>query len=200
MENAENKPSTKRKIISFLVLFGFLVVLPFGSWFYLKKGADFRMEQLDKLKTKATFDFDKFEENYGELLPADSIKDKAILLGFDESIDINSLETQMDQLMEQYESSESINIALFVSKEESVEWGTNPGKYPGIYLIPGTMEPNTLFVPIEEPVPNDFTWALIDHKGAVRNFYTVEDFKSLIVHTAVILPTPKREKIELNRQ
>jgi hypothetical protein len=106
----------------------------------------------------------------------------------------------MDQLEEQYESSEFINIGLFVSKEETVEWGTNPDKYPGIYFFPGKVSSTTLFVPIEKPIPNDFTWALIDQKGAVRNFYTAEEFESLIVHTAVILPTPKREKIELNRQ
>ncbi|MEZ4948402.1 MAG: hypothetical protein R2784_03270 [Saprospiraceae bacterium] len=35
----------------------------------MKKGADFRMAQLEELKTKATFDFDAFKANYGNARP-----------------------------------------------------------------------------------------------------------------------------------
>ncbi|MCB0662260.1 MAG: hypothetical protein KDC24_05950 [Saprospiraceae bacterium] len=199
MEDTDNKPTTKRKIISFLVLFGFLVVLPFGSWFYLKKGADFRMAQLEELQPKGDFDFEGFQQRYGVLLPKDSIIGNAILLGFDTGTDVGTLTSQMDQLAQQYTSSEFINIAVFVSKGETVEWGTDPDKYPGMYFLPGTPDPASLFSSLNTDVPTNVTWALVDNKGQLRRFYTASQFESLIVQAAVILPTPKREKIELNR-
>jgi hypothetical protein len=201
MENTENQggSSIKRKIFITLVLFGFLVVLPVGSWFYLKKGADFRMAQLEKLKTKASFDFDAFKENYNKILPMDSFMNRAILIGMDANIKLDKLEEQLTDLEEQYAGSELINIVVFSKNEKTSDWGNQGGKFSKIHFVKDAFNPSLILNPIDQEVPNDFSWVLVDNKGAVRNYYHSDDFTDLIVHTAIILPTPKRAKIDLER-
>ncbi|MEZ5059530.1 MAG: hypothetical protein R2879_21055 [Saprospiraceae bacterium] len=201
MENTENQGGTslKRKIFITLVLFGFLVILPVGSWFYLKKGADFRMAQLEELKTKATLDFDAFKANYGNALPNDSFTNRAILIGKAENEDLEQLKGQLTNLEEQYAGSELINIVLFSTNETVRDWAKEGGDFPKIYFVEENFNSSLILNPIDQEVPNDFSWALIDNKGAVRNYYSADDFTDLIVQTAIILPTPKRAKIDLER-
>jgi hypothetical protein len=45
----EQKASGIRKVLQALALLLFLVVLPLGSWFYLRNGLDYRLEALEEL-------------------------------------------------------------------------------------------------------------------------------------------------------
>jgi hypothetical protein len=46
------QPIDMRKLISWIVLIALLFIIPFGSWYYLKQGLDYRKTALEDLVTK----------------------------------------------------------------------------------------------------------------------------------------------------
>ena len=57
----ETPPTTKHRIISIIVLMFLFVVLPIGSWYYLKAGFSYRKKALTEMLPKGNINKFSFE-------------------------------------------------------------------------------------------------------------------------------------------
>ena len=77
MAGKQNKVVTL--IITSLILLFILVVLPVGSWYYLKEGLDYRMTKIGELKQYGTLPDFSYTTLWNKPITAADIKDKVVV-------------------------------------------------------------------------------------------------------------------------
>ena len=195
-----------RKAFQFAALFLLLVGLPAGSWYYLQKGLDYRLETMGqltdhgdfKLLTSSTADGDSKASvkviNFLAVDPAE--RDQQGLL--------------LSKLYEQFDKREDFQLVSF--------WDSTTFRGLDEFRTKFGLEeePQCTFQPLagaswdqfiqtyekDSAVPAEYM-ALVDINGNIRNFYTQreeEKVKDLVEHIALLLPMKKQDKPELRRE
>lgn len=195
-----------RKAFQFAALFLLLVGLPAGSWYYLQKGLDYRLETMGqltdhgdfKLLTSSAADGDSKASvkviNFLAVDPAD--RDQQGLL--------------LSKLYEQFDKREDFQLVSF--------WDSTTFRGLDEFRTKFGLEeePQCTFQPLagaswdqfiqtyekDSTVPAEYM-ALVDINGNIRNFYTQreeEKVKDLVEHIALLLPMKKQDKPELRRE
>ena len=162
-----------QKHISTIAVMVLVFIVPFGSWYYLKQGLDYRKDALVTLA------------------PKDSIDSRLDTLAFfrgKTTIVVNKSSDDLDKLIstikDQFKNTPKFQV---VYKDSSVH---NSGIIiPKMYL-------NDFFKKYQ-----DRQYLLIDEKLKLRNVFGFdkESTKKLIEHTAIILPRPKEADIEVKQ-
>lgn len=162
-----------QKYISSLAVLALILIVPLGSWYYLKQGLEYRK---DALRT---------------LAPKDSIalkSDTLNLFNGQTTIVVNQKSDSLQKVIltvnEQFKNTPKFQILYYDSSL------TDNGKViPASYL-------NDFFTKYKA-----HHYLLIDHKMKLRNHFggDVEGVKKLIEHTAIVLPRPVEADIELKK-
>jgi len=194
-----------RKVLQIAALFLLLVGLPAGSWYYLQKGLDYRLETMGQLTDHGDFKLFMAESSDEET--------KAVRL-------INFLSAKADQraeqgallskLYEQFDKRDDFQLITF--------WDTS--QFNGLDAFKATYgleeEPQCTFEPLgqtewarfvqtykKEVATIDQQMALVDLEGNIRSFYLQTEqgeVRSLVEHIALLLPMKKQDKPELRRE
>lgn len=194
-----------RKVLQIAALFLLLVGLPAGSWYYLQKGLDYRLETMGQLKDHGDFKLFTTESSEEET--------KAVRLINFLSAEEAKREEQgilLSKLYEQFDKREDFQLITF--------WDSS--SFNGLDVFKATFgleeEPQCTFEPLgqadwarfvqtyekEAATPGQHM-ALVDLEGNIRSFYAQSEQKevrSLVEHIALLLPMKKQNKPELRRE
>ncbi|MGB4958785.1 MAG: hypothetical protein WBO36_04865 [Saprospiraceae bacterium] len=157
------------KLVSWVVLGLFLVIVPFGSWYYLQKGLDYRKNALRELEIK-----DSLSIRVGTFR---LFQNKTSLVVLDVSDDIYKIK---EALLEQYKSSIGFQILYPIAQSDVV------------------LLPEDLLKYFKSKYPDD-TFVLVDESRMIRNTYKSDEasVKKLVEHIAIVLPRPKESDIKM---
>lgn len=154
-----------------------LVVAPIGSYFYLRKGLEYRLESLDQLQEK------KVAPEVLSLVESRApFNGNARLIHFPGSqkeAEMELLKSVDDQIVDRAR----FEIVSFSDDSKSLE------------------EQKILFVGTAEPSP-EIQFMMIDTSNVVRSTYIYNDElgKDIIRHLSVLVPVPTSRSVTLNRE
>ena len=194
----ENTPSKSRFVLISAFLLLVLFILPAGSWYYLKKGADYRMEHIKDMTSKGDF----VQSNIIGITKdnIDSLRSKTILLGIsngDQSPMIDTMNRQVELLVDQFGDRDDLKVIRVISDESGGGDFMESKKMEHLWIANQSNESIKNFG-VKSEMKKPF-WSLVDYKGQIRNYYSIDDFEKLVVQSAMILPVEKRKKIDLKR-
>lgn len=160
------------KLVSWIALAFFVVVVPFISWYYLKLGYNYRKQILAEVKVKDSIDI---------LLDSiDVFKAKTTVLILKRTDKSNNLSKG---LLEQFKNMNGFQVASY----DSLSTNT-------------TIVPNTYLTNLQSKYQGNSV-LLIDTSLRIRNAYNDDpaSIKKLIEHIAVILPRQKEADIKMKK-
>ncbi len=192
-----------RRILQFAALFLLLIGLPAGSWYYLQRGLDYRLETLGQLGDHGAF---KLKTSHTPIAEGGTVR----VINFLSANNTQVQGTLLSKLYEQFDKREDFELITFVDTTVFADVASFRTTYQ-LEEEPQCSFPHLeagewqTFVSTHEPdakaeVPY---LALVDIEGNIRNFYEQEDgeaVKQLVEHIAFLLPIKKREKAELRRE
>lgn len=193
-----NKPSKSRFALISAFLLLVLFILPAGSWYYLKKGAEYRIEHIKDMLPKGDFS----QANIIGITKdnIDSLRRKTILLGVsnaEKSPLTDTMNLQVEKLVDQFGDRSDLKVIRFISNERGGGGFAESNHIEHVWIANQSNESiKNCGVKSEMNKPY---WSLIDHNGQIRNYYSIDEFEKLVVQSAMILPVAKRKKIDLKR-
>jgi len=153
------------------IVFILIAVVPFGSWYYLQTGLNYRKDALKELEPKGLFYSDGFDNTI--------LKSKTTLLQLKE-VD----EKVLPEIFDQYSKSETYQVIGIDSPVEPFDnWKTISADKAKII---SSNYDNAGFI-------------LVDTNMMVRNTYppNMDGVRRMIEHTSIILPRIKEIDIKL---
>lgn len=208
--NTSEKVSTQRKGLIFVVLFFILVVLPAGSWFYLRGGLNWRHQAQAELQ-----DYGKIRGAY--IIYPDGTKENqlkgkvCVLHFFGERPDLSN-ENKMildtgEKLVKQFGykpgNAEDYFRLVMICEGGTAEFKTHKQTLPTADLVNwvwtgGLGSWNSIlangydsFCQKNNEQPSNEYYALTDTSGTIRRFYDALDEKDLgrmVEHISLLLP------------
>ena len=168
-----------------------LIGLPIGSYLYLRSGFLYRVEVLHELESKGessnSMDCDALASS-GEI----DLDPKTLLLAqFSNPVHEQELKTKLRLLNDQFSDSETFQMV----------WLMDSGSVPDL-----DADENILLCEMDASQLNfvfeDHELVLVDTSMQIRNryLYSVEKFKRVVEHLAIILPREKKKNIVLQRE
>lgn len=159
------------KYINFIFVGILLFVVPFGSWWYLKGGFDYRKTLLNEVSPKAVVDVADSSHIYETLHGYTSV----VVLDTADNISVH-----LDNVHEQFDNVSHFNIVYSDSLD---------GLYDLIIekLIKSAIDVDTI------------SMVLVDTSLTIRSLYghSQNDFKKLVEHITVVLPRKQEADIQL---
>ena len=152
-----------------------IIIVPFGSWYYLQTGLNYRKASIEELKPKAELE---------DITSALEIFQGATSLLYNGNV-ADDARKEVEVIFEQYQS--GLTFQLVEISNDS---------------IPGDLGSNHIKISDQaftSAFDNTAAFALIDTSGSVRNYYnnTPEDISKLVEHLAIVIPLPKRKDIKM---
>jgi hypothetical protein len=213
---------TRKKIMQFAGLFLFLVALPAGSWYYLKKGLDYRLAALEELGDHGKIPAFSLQTADGRIVSDADLQGRITIAGFlslrNEELsaafgeNLRKLHLQFDErpdvllLNIVVDSSEfpSDEISRFAAKYELTDTAQClfPGGDPS-GVEKSTFEGFRLSLPEDIPLEESPYLMLVDTNRTIRRYYNVtrpEEVKRLVEHLAIILPQIKERDLIFQRE
>lgn len=209
MSSENEKVPAKRKVIIFSVLFLILVVLPAGSWFYLKSGLNWHKAAVAELgdygKIRGAFiifpDGEKRDQLKGNVVVIHIFGDGPDLTEANKKIiDVDK------RLYDQFGQNEFFRMAM-ISEGGTTEFRSEVQKIPSIDYVTwvwtgGLGSWRTIiengyesFCLAQHASPVKEYFALADTNGKIVRFYDALDEKQvgrMVEHIAMILPKSER--------
>lgn len=158
-------------LVSFAVA-SLVIIVPFGSWYYLQTGLNYRRALSKELVPKAQV----------SNLSSSTIFEGATTLLARPLVTL-SLRDTLKVIFDQYQ--DGLTFQLVDLGYAGQLWDANHQSVPVDSLA--------------EVIPADMQFALIDIDGQVRRYYdsSPSDVNKLIEHLAIIIPKPKRQDIKM---
>lgn len=194
-----------RKVLQIAALFLLLVGLPAGSWYYLQKGLDYRLETMGQLTDHGDF----------KLFTAESSDEETKTVRLINFLSAKEAQREeqgalLSKLYEQFDKRDDFQLITF--------WDTS--SFNGLDAFKASHgleeEPQCTFEPLgqeewarfvqtyeKEAATTDQHMALVDLEGNIRSFYLQteqEEVRNLVEHIALLLPMKKQDKPELRRE
>lgn len=185
-----------------------LLLLPFISWLYIRKGVDFRLNALEELKNKVEAPAFSTYLNENKPFSNDSLAGRVSIF-FDVANVGNTahLKTILRQVYDQNEG--SIAVRIYLCGDSGLAGQLN---LDSVLVMRHFVQfaPDSIFdqlhhtfrtktiVAIENP-----NVLIVDNQRNIRYVYDVSDpndVKKLIQHSGVLIPAYKKQKPELIRQ
>jgi hypothetical protein len=158
------------KLISWLLLGLFVVIVPLGSWFYLKKGLDYRKGALMELTAKDSIEssIDSLHLLIGKtsVIVLDSLVDADITAG----------------IRDQFKNTPGFQV-IFINGSDETKW---PKDYLGSFLSK-YQDSGYMLIDTAGKVRNVY-----DNSD--------EGIKKLIAHTAIVIPRPVEADIKVKNK
>jgi hypothetical protein len=216
MTNQQERPNIFGRVASILALTFFLVILPLGSYIYLKKGYEYQKEAMKDLRKEqrltdltglSLLDGQMPKMETGEsyyligLLPtsADPEKYASVLKKLHEQFDI----PENLELWTLFEDGDSAQVAAFqknyeipVDTAQLLYWGGNQENFDRFVA-------QMALVPREKASLKDGLIVLLDDSLYIRQAYPYQEeqvLQRLVERTAILLPERNKPKPELRRE
>ncbi len=159
------------KLLSWIVLGLFLVVVPFISWYYLKEGLDYRKQALSELKVK-----DSIQIELDSLL---ILKGNTTLLVLQSGKEVTDL---LHPIQEQFKNTQNFQIVSF-------------DQTSGFDYLP------LGYLSQLKSKYNDESFMLIDTSLYIRNTYKhdMDAVRKMIEHIAIVIPRVKESDIKMKQ-
>lgn len=199
---------TKAKIIQGLGLLLFLVVLPGGSWYYLKSGLDYRRAVLKDLSDYGPVPGATFASQNSELVAA--LPGKVLVSAFVPDANSSAADQQgalLKKLHDQFDEREEVlflahladSTSGFAQKYQLTDTAQ-------CFFVLHSREDLLAAAEKEYKLPtgaDPASWIVLsDIQGNMRRQYDVsqpEEVKRLVEHIAMLMPVAKREKVMVRR-
>ena len=221
--------SKTQKYIQAAAFFIFIIGMPLGSWYFLQKGFDYNKEIMSELHNYGRIpDFSLVNQN-GDTLTRADMEGKVLVINFFNK-EKSSFPLTMDYLRK-IRQFDDRNDIVFVSHALNSGMGFNlnaiaekeklnnnhnlflKGDQVEKLLLEGYQIPDLEKRGEDKKIPRstDFSklnkdypyFVLVDVSGTIRNYYDINNEKSItrmIEHIALILPRSAEEKAELKRE
>lgn len=172
-----------KKLFPILVLLLMLVILPLGSYLYLRSGVDYRLAALDMVTPKGELLDFTYYKNGLKLNSSRALNHKTSIIHIDQS---NDNDRYIQGIFDQFNQSE--NLELLQLKEDSVS-----NHLEGFDIV-YTPE----FRDIESNY-KDYDILLVDTSLQIRSYYDLNDstINELIRDIAIVLPLKKKSTIKM---
>ncbi len=159
------------KLLSWIVLGLFLVVVPFISWYYLKEGLDYRKQALRELSVKDSIKV--------ELDSLGILRGNTTLLVVQTGKEVTDL---LSPIQEQFKNTKGFQIISF-------DPTTGIAHLPKDYLSQ-----------LRSKYTNE-SFILIDTSLHIRNIYThdMDAVRKMIEHIAIVIPRVKESDIKMKQ-
>ena len=168
-----------------------LIALPAISWYYLKKGADWRRSGLAEMADKQPIDAAPVKL---ATIPGDSVELREGVFAIATNIRSSAPEIQstLDKIAEQFDHQEDLLFLYFGDRDArlAAEWAVVDCRDPACSKLSS------------ELFGGNTNMALIDDSLNVRATYNIMaegQTQKLAEHGAILFPVEKRKKIELKR-
>lgn len=207
---------TLRIVLQTLALLLFLVVLPFGSWYYLKNGMDYRVATMGELKKYGKTPSLSYITYAGQRLDDSVFVNKiliASILDFSNSSMLENFGKTLEKLHQQFDERKDVLFLLHVADTSTTQpivdafaenYKLKDMEQCFFMKMPANITTTTIEQHFYLPHDNAFPYfALTDTKGEVRHYYDVrkiEEVRKLVEHTALLLPLEKTREITLKRE
>jgi len=216
-----SKINTKR-LIEVVAISFILIICPAASWYYLQKGLDYQKEARKELSATSTLDVSGF---IPEFISQDStlLKNKLRLLILNETNNQNEIVKLSTKLIDQFEDSNGLYIIELIKSSATnfpqsmqknkiqISKVIDQNEFNAITSKVGSpvyeeVNGKMLFKELDKNIPsssNTIYAYLIDQHDKVRNVYDLLDedrVKRMVEHTAILIPRPNKEEVELRRE
>lgn len=202
--------------IQIIVFLLFIVLIPLGSYYYLKRGYDYRKSALEKMQDYGPLPEMDFTTVDGRRIVEDSLKGKMVIanvISLEDEALAGQFGQTMEKLYDQFE--ETSRLVLLAFGADPQYDGKEPLKAfaeqhdllnkPFMYWIPADssgMEQviERLYLPENKGRAH---FALCDTSLTVQNHYLLKDeaaVKEMVTHTAMFLPQKQRRKVKFKRE
>jgi hypothetical protein len=202
-----------RLVVATLILLFLLVILPFGSWYYLKDGLDYRVTTMGELKKYGTLPEFTYPTFVNTSIAAADLKDKVVVanvLDLQDEQWSRTFGSILEKLHDQFNERKDVLFLIHVTDTSKTNVDNFAKQYQlddyaQCYFIP--TDPSALaavqsnYHLAVDSLYSNFT--LIDTKQMVRKHYNAQDeaqVKRLVEHMALLLPLQKREEPTIKRE
>ncbi len=195
--------STGRKVVNYVALFLFLVVLPLGSWFFLNTGANFYrgvMAELDEYGSLPDFNVMNAK---GENITRKNYEGALTIIGFRNKVEDEKSLGMMKYIYDQFTENPGVLFMTVDSAKDSTDvldfdsyanrFGIDKDKW--IYVRDDEFT-RTFKTKEKHSLKKNF--ALVDTSMMVRNYYPYDDslkMNRLITTMSLLMPRPEKAQI-----
>lgn len=212
----------KKNPLQAILLMTLLVLLPLGSWIYMKKGYNYQKAAMSELKQYGKLSTFLAKDVFNRNIGSDQLRQNLVLLNYyNGSAAAQQRMEMVGKLHEQFDDRAGIlfvNVGMGSGAALEAKYSLLDSNQ--VYMIPASDRPpfflgkdvlmptNQLseavdsleFQPIEPTTLKDFNYfVLIDTKGKIRNYYPGNDpkqMKRLVEHIALTMPRKPKAKTE----
>jgi hypothetical protein len=208
MSEKKKKPSTWTVAKTLMFLFA-VIILPAGSFLYLRFGLDYYIERLDELGDLGQVPAFVSVNQYGDTITEANMKGNMTVVGYfsgDCGISCDSFANEFQRIQAAFPENYKIKLfsyytdssqaSLVDDKEEGSKWHWLKGEVGAL----DSMFQTGYKMPVIEHYSNQF--ALVDSSMVIRRLYDATDLNEvnrLVVHLAMAAPRPPKKVIQFKR-
>lgn len=204
------KDRKKKPIAQHLMLFLVFVILPFGSFLYLKYGLSYYIDRLDELGDLGQAPEFRLTNQEGDTISLKDLKGKMSVIGYfssDCGVPCDSFSQAFSRIQAAFPDNYRINLLTYFSDSSNVQLVDNKKMGSKWYWLQGEkVELDTMFssaynMNLADGYSNQF--ALVDSSYTIRRLYDAMDINEinrLVVHLAMAAPRPPKQDVKFERE
>ena len=179
------------RILRLILVLAVLIGFPLGSWIYLNKGLKWRLAAQKETAVVGRLGAFSLEDQTGQAIHADDLRGRYYLLaepGDEAGMDVIRKVHKQFSVREDYQT-----LVLYSGTPPLLEADS-------VLTIVRCLQGCEMLE--REAFEGKYAAAIVDDSLRVRGRYLLgseDEARALVMHMAVVLPIPKREKIELKR-
>lgn len=175
------------------IAFLLLIVLPAGSYLYLKKGFSYRKQSIVEMTPIDSLDWSVYTTRHGLGQDGDLMEKIVIAVFIKNTPDLKDKAPTIKALHDQFGARQEVKFALVNSGDAGVTHFTEREILDDIYVLDGYRDQQV----------HQENLTLIDQQGRVRGYYNINErteMQKLVRHIAVLLPLEQKQKLDLIRK
>lgn len=203
------------QIVGFLF---FIVIIPLGSYYYLKRGYDYRKDAMKKMQNLGPLPTMDFTTVDGRKVVADSLQGRMVIasaFSLKNEAEAEQFAELISKLYDQFEETGRLVLLSFgidPQYDQASAISSFATKYglankPLMYWIPADSSGmdkviDHLYFPSSSSDSYPY-FALSDTSQTVQNHYSIEDMdaiREMVTHTAMFLPLKPRKRVVFKRE
>src|SRR5688500_3474690 len=175
-----------RKLLITVILI--LFVLPFISWYYLKRGLEWRKQAQEVMNGTIPAPQGEWKETSGRLFSSKELEGHVTLVAFLSCDKPGEDTTLLNQFYGQFKETKKAHFIILNSCNQVVSLEQTPKLSWHVFSCSDSLTLCHLFA---QSWPQGKTHALIDKRNIIRSYYaseTKDDKRLLLEHMALLLP------------
>lgn len=187
-----------RKIFITIILMLFL--LPFGSWYYLQSGLNWRKQAQIIMSGTQPFPEGKWIDHTGRVLSSDMLTEHVTIVSLLSCENKDSIASTLYTFYQQFKDTKKANFIILNECQSGFGIPADSSKVS--WFVFNCSDSSTICDSLRMHWPAGKTHALIDRNKVIRAYYeegTRGQKRILLEHMALLLPRERSDHIELKR-